>query len=133
MRVKLDLSSPRAIYLQIVEQLRLQAARGELGGGSRLPSVRELALELRINPNTVARAYRELEREGIVIMQQGRGVFVAEHKSKVPAAQRRRRLDAHLDELLVAAWQLGVGAGELIERLEERAAEFFSARNGEKP
>ncbi len=134
MRLRLDTTSPQAIYLQIVEQLRRQVARGELEGGSRLPSVRELALELRINPNTVARAYRELERDGVVVKQQGRGVFVAEHKAKLPAAQRRRQIDARLDELLVAAWQLGVTPEELIERLGQRASEFFSRgpRQGRK-
>ena len=132
MRLKLDAASPRPIYLQIVEQLRLQVARGELEGGSRLPSVRELALELRINPNTAARAYRELEREGVVVKQQGRGVFVAERKAKLPAAQRRRQLDARLDELLVAAWQLGVAPEELIERLGQRASEFFFQSPGKE-
>lgn len=125
MKLRLDTTTPQPIYRQIVEQLRLQVARGELAGSSRLPSVRELALELRINPNTVARAYRELERENLVVRQQGRGVFVAERPPKLPAAQRRKLLAARLDELLVAAWQLGVPPEELIERLERRASEFF--------
>ncbi len=133
MTLHIDTASPKPIYKQIVEQVRLQVARGELPGGGRLPSVRELALELRINPNTVARAYRELEREGLAVRQQGRGVFVAERQAKLPAAQRRKLLSARLDELLVAAWQLGVTPEELIERLERRASEFFpGVPKGEK-
>lgn len=128
MNLKLDTASPQAIYLQIVEQVRLQVARAELEGGRRLPSVRELALTLRINPNTVARAYRELERDGVVVKQHGRGVFVAEHKATLSAAQRRRQLNSHLDTLLVAAWQIGVTPEELIQRLGERAAEFFAQK-----
>ncbi len=131
MKLHLENSSAQPIYRQLVEQLRLQVARGEILDGHRLPSVRELALELRINPNTVARAYSELEREGVVIRQQGRGVFVTERKPKVPAAQRRRLLDEHLDQLLVAAWKLGVDSEELIDRLASRASEFFpSTRTG---
>ena len=128
MKLRLDTTSPQPIYRQIVDQLRSQVARGELAGGSRLSSVRELALELRINPNTVARAYRELEREGLVVRQQGRGVFVAERQAKLPAAQRRKLLARRLDELLIAAWQLGVGPRELIEQLQRRASEFFPER-----
>ncbi len=129
----LDITSRVPIYRQIVDQVRLQVARGELQGGVRMPSVRDLALELRINPNTVARAYRELEHEGIVVPQHGRGVFVAQRKAKVPAAQRRRLIAQHLDELLVAAWKLGVGPRELIEQLERRAAEFFRDNPEKEP
>ncbi len=130
MRLRLDTTCSEPIYRQIVEQLRVQVARGELSGGARLPSVRELAIELRINPNTVARAYRELEREGLVVRQQGRGVFVRQKQTKLPAGERRRQLEARLDEILVAAWQLGVAPEELIERLRRRAAEFFPADPG---
>lgn len=131
MQLRLDPSSQRAIYLQIVEQLRTQVARGELEPGRRLPSVRELALTLRINPNTAARAYRELEREGIVVRQQGRGVFVVERKATLPAQERLRQLDAQLDALLVDAWQLGVEPEQVAERLSQRAEAFSSDRSSE--
>ncbi|MEM7586891.1 MAG: GntR family transcriptional regulator [Acidobacteriota bacterium] len=133
MKLRLENASTQPIYRQIVDQLRLQVARGALPGGHRLPSVRELALELRINPNTVARAYSELEREGVVVRQQGRGVFVKEQPQKLPAAQRRRVLEGHLDELLVVAWKLGVGTDELIERLATRASEFFPGDQSKEP
>ena len=133
MKLRLDTSSPEPIYRQIIDQLRLLIARGELAGGSRLPSVRELAIELRINPNTVARAYRELERESLVVLQQGRGVFVTQQPAKVPAAQRRRQLTGHLDDLLVAAWKLGVEREELLVELDRRALEFYSDKSHKEP
>lgn len=132
MKLRLDPGSQRAIYLQIVEQVRSQVARGELAPGRRLPSVRELALTLRINPNTAARAYRELEREDIVVRQQGRGVFVVERRSILPARERQRQLDTQLDALLVDAWQLGIEPSEVIERLKRRAATFSSDRSPEE-
>ncbi len=129
MNLKLDTTSPQAIYLQIVEQVRLQVARGELEAGCKLPSVREMALTLRINPNTVARAYRELEHDGVVVKQQGRGVFVADQTVTLPATERRSQLNPHLDALLVAAWRIGVTPDELVQQLGDRAQEFFAQKS----
>ncbi len=125
MRAYLDPTSRQPIYQQLVDQLRMQIASGELADGTRLPSVRELALELRINPNTVARAYRELEQDGFVVLQQGRGVFVTHRSPRLSAAERRQALQGPLDELLIAGWKLGLGLAELIAELERRAGELF--------
>lgn len=122
MRIHLDPASRTAIYQQIVEQVRILVARGELADGDRLPSVRELALELRINPNTVAQAYRELEREGWVVSQQGRGVFVTHRRPQLADGERRRQLQGAIDDLLVIAWRLESDVAEVVEMLRQRAS-----------
>lgn len=131
--LNLDPSSRQPIYQQLVDQLRVQIACGELADGTRLPSVRELALELRINPNTVARTYRELENEGFVVLQQGRGVFVTHQTAELSADERRKVLQGPLDELLIAGWQLGLEPRDLAAELERRAAELFDDSSAKKP
>ena len=126
MRIELDTSSREPIYRQIVDRIQMKVARGELADGYRLPSVRELALELRINPNTVARAYRELEEARVVVRQQGRGVFVSRRMDTVSAEEKQRQLAEYLDALLLAAWRLGVPPDQLVEELRRRAVGLFS-------
>ncbi len=132
LNLHLDPASRQPIYQQLVEQLRVAIARGELEDGTRLPSVRELALELRINPNTVARTYRELEHEGFVVLQQGRGVFVTHRTAELSVIERRKMLQGPLDELLIAGWQLGLEPRDLIEELERRAKELFAERTAKE-
>lgn len=97
--LKIDPRSPVPIYLQLVEEFKKAVAYGFLQAGDQLPSVRELAVQLTLNPNTVARAYQELERLGVVASQRGRGTFVAEgaaerarHEQKARVAEMARRL-----------------------------------------
>lgn len=130
MSFRLDPTSPQPIYRQIVDQVQSRVATGDLEQGQKLPSVRDLAMELRINPNTVARAYRELESEGIVVLQQGRGVFVAPRKSVLPFTQRRKQLEGPVTDLLVAAWKLNVDVQQLIELLQEKAQEMQQGSAG---
>lgn len=125
MRIHLDPTSREPIYRQIVEQIRLQAARGDLAEGERLPSVRELAVDLRINPNTAARAYRELEQEGVVVLQQGRGVFVTPRPKAPKAPDRRRILRPAIDDLLLKAWEVGIRPDQVVEEVRDRATELF--------
>jgi GntR family transcriptional regulator len=112
------------IYQQLVEQVRAAVARGRLRPDERLPSVRELSQFLVVNPNTIARAYTELEREGVLYTRPGLGVFVAATPAPVSKRVRRERLLAHLDGLLVEAVRLGFAAEELLELVEERAKQF---------
>jgi len=108
-----DPGSGTPIYRQIVDQVKQAVAGGALAPGDRLPSIRELALRLAINPNTVARAYEELERLQVIDSQQGRGTFVAERLDPAPPAQRRRRLATLVRRLLVDAHHLGLGRDEV--------------------
>lgn len=112
------------IYQQLAEQICMAVARGRLRPDERLPSVRELSQALVVNPNTIARAYTELEREGVLYTRPGLGVFVARLPQALPRKARRDRLLAPLDRLLVDAVRLGCEAEELIELVIERAKQF---------
>lgn len=92
MKLDVDTASPLPIYAQMMEQVRRAIAAGQLAPGEQLPTVRQLAVELRINPNTVARVYRELEHEGLIATRQGRGTFVAESRPRVSDEERRDQL-----------------------------------------
>jgi GntR family transcriptional regulator len=113
-----------AIYQQLINQVRAGIARGQLRPNERLPSVRELSQTLVVNPNTIARAYTELEREGVLYTRPGLGVFVAEAPPPVAKRTRRERLLKAVDPLLVEAVRLGCTADELVELVAERARQF---------
>jgi GntR family transcriptional regulator len=110
---RIDPRSPTPLYAQISTRLRMAIAAGELSPGDALPSVRQLASQLRINPATVVQAYRDLEGEGLVATRQGAGTFVL----SVPAERRdtERGLEARrlVREMLAEAGRLGISVGEL--------------------
>jgi GntR family transcriptional regulator len=108
------------IYEQIIESVALAVAAGELNDGDALPSVRGLAAELRVNPNTAARAVKELERIGLATSYQGKGSVVA--KGALTAAKRiaRAALDRELDATVAVAAGLGIGIDELIDSMRRR-------------
>jgi GntR family transcriptional regulator len=110
------------IYLQIVKQIKYLVASGRLGPGEELPPIRGLAEQLIVNPNTVARAYRELEHEGIVEKRRTAGTYVSDLGSPLRRNQRLRILAERLDALLAEARQMDVGVDELTKLLRERAA-----------
>src|SRR5712691_8524631 len=92
-RFKLDEHSGVPVYRQLIDQVTGGIASGSLGAGTQLPTVRQVAVALAINPNTVLRAYRELEIRGVLQTQQGTGTFVADRKTKPDDAERDRRLE----------------------------------------
>jgi GntR family transcriptional regulator len=111
------------VYLQIVQQVKDAAASGNLRPGDALPSVRALAEELRINRNTAARAYTELEAEGVIETRQGAGCFLkANGASPLRKTVRSERLAAELDAVIVQAHHLQISDAELKTLLEERLA-----------
>lgn len=116
---RIDPRSPVPIYAQIAGRLRVAVASGELRSGDPLPSVRALATQLRINPATVAQAYRELEQEGTVEMRQGAGTYV----SSVSVDRRRRDRVAEarrlVREFLAEGARLGISPAELEQALDE--------------
>ena len=124
MEFQVDPTSRVPIYRQLMDQIRQAIARGRLRQGSRLPSVRVLSRELVVNPNTIARAYTELEREGVLNTRQGLGVFVAEPQAELSAAARRERLSATLDRFLTEAVHLGFSAEEVLSAVEKRIRGF---------
>ncbi|MCA9230663.1 MAG: GntR family transcriptional regulator [Planctomycetales bacterium] len=134
MQFQCDTTSRTPIYRQLIDQARTAVARGQLRPGDRLPSVRQLSRELVVNPNTVARAYTELEREGVLVTQQGRGAFVAEPQQDLTKKARRKQLLEKLDELFVEAVHLGFSADELLAMVQDRIKQFaFTATGGNGP
>ena len=113
MQWQIDTGSGKPIYRQLVEQIREAAARGKLQAGEKLPSVRVLSRTLVVNPNTVARAYTELEREGVIHTRPGTGAFVAEPRAELTRTVRRQRLQTQVDLLLTEAVHLGFTAREV--------------------
>jgi GntR family transcriptional regulator len=117
-------SSPEPIYRQLVRQVKRAVAIGSLEPGDPLPSVRELAQRLVVNPNTVAQAYRELGRQGVVVTRRGVGTFVAERRDVLSEPEKRRILREGLERVITEAAHLGVSRRELRELLEECAEEY---------
>ena len=131
MDIQLDFRSGQPIYLQLVEQIRRLIASGELKSGDQLPTVRQLATDLRINFNTVARAYRLLDEAGLISTQHGRGTYIWEAPSE--ETTRQLRLQA-LEELtaryLSETARLGFSYAEVAATVEQRIAEW---KNGDPP
>jgi len=120
MSFQLDTKSGVPIYRQIIEQVKYAIARGELEPGDRLPTVRQLAVDLSVNPNTVVRAYRELEIAGVVDTQQGSGTFVGKERPVIDTLEQQRMLDQILTELLVRASSYGFTLEDILDGLRQR-------------
>ncbi len=123
MGIQIDTKSGVPFYRQIIEQVKFAIARGILTTGDRLPTVRRLAVDLSINPNTVIRAYRQLEIEGVLDTHQGSGTFVGTQKPRVDEVERQRMLDQILTELLARASGYGFTLDEVLEGLRQRKEE----------
>ena len=120
MQFLIDPKSGVPFYRQIVEQVKFAIARGDLTPGDQLPTVRQLAVSLSINPNTVVRAYRELEMEQAIVTQQGSGTFVGNKRPDIDTIERQRMLDQILTELLARASTYGFTLLEVLEGLRQR-------------
>ena len=118
-RFRLDPQSGVPAYRQIIDQVQVGLASGTLGSGDQLPTVRQLAVDLAINPNTVLRAYREMEIRGVLDTQQGTGTFIADRKIAPDDAERSRRLDQLISEFVARAGAGGFTVQDLIARLTE--------------
>jgi GntR family transcriptional regulator len=119
-RFLIDSKSGVPFYRQIIEQVKFAIARDELSAGEQLPTVRQLAVELSINPNTVVRAYRELEIEGLLTTQQGSGTFVSERRPEIDRLERERMLDQIITELTARAAAYGFRMEEVLDGLRRR-------------
>ena len=122
MLIGIDEADPRPIYRQIVDEVRRSLVLGTLAPEDALPSVRQLAAELRVNPNTVQQAYRELEREGLVYVRRGQGTYVAEQRGAGPR-ERRRLADAVARRVLREAYRHGLSADELVDAIQRAAGD----------
>ena len=122
-RFLLDMHSGMPVYRQIMDQVRGAIASGALTAGDQLPTVRQLAVDLAINPNTVVRAYRELELGGLLETHQGTGTFISTQKMKRTDAQREKQLAQIVGDCVSRAGAAGFTVDELIEELRGLAGE----------
>ena len=120
MQVRISDHDGVPIYVQLVRQIKYLISSGRLKAGEQLPPVRKLAEQLLVNPNTVARAYRELENEGLVTSRQGSGVFVAEGVSPLARREQNRILLERIDMLLTEARQMKVDLETVVKLIRQR-------------
>ena len=114
----LDPRSGVPVYRQIIDQVTGGIAAGALAPGDQLPTVRQLAVDLSINPNTVIRAYRELEIRGVLETEQGTGTFISNQKVRLDEDERQRSLNQLIGDFMARAGSAGFTAEELIEQLQ---------------
>src|SRR5665647_731679 len=124
MLLQIDFKSGKPVYLQLVDQVRYAAASGGLRTGEPLPSIRPLAEELRVNRNTVAKAYAELESQGVIETIPGKGCFLKESNSPFTKSARQKILTKEIDEAVVAAHHLQVNRDAFLALVKERLDSF---------
>jgi GntR family transcriptional regulator len=120
MLFQLNFKSGKAVYLQLVDQVKLAAASGSLQPGAPLPGIRPLAEQLRVNRNTVAKAYAELESQGVIATEAGKGCFLREGASLFKKEVRRKVLAESIDQAVVHAHHLQIDKPEFLRLTEER-------------
>jgi len=130
MDIHISTGGSMPIYRQIIDQICRAVRTGAVGQGERLPSVRALAERLVINPNTVARTYGDLIRQGVLEGRKGKGVFVAPRRAVYTRAERIRRIQEPLDALVNQALLVGCSLQEIREALEEKLGQLETGRAG---
>ena len=131
MLLQIDFKSGKPVYLQLVDQVRYAAASGGLRTGEPLPSIRPLAEELRVNRNTVAKAYTELESQGVIETIPGKGCFLKENNTPFTRQVRQKLLLKEVDEAVVAAHHLQVEREPFLALVKERL-DYFERQPGAK-
>ena len=122
MNITVNLTDGVPIYRQIVNQVKYLVASGLLLPGEELPPIRTLALQLRVTPNTIVKAYHELEISGVVYKRQGSGTFVSETRQQLAFRERRRIIEQRIDALLTEAHHLNFSNDDILRMLRERRA-----------
>jgi GntR family transcriptional regulator len=129
MEIRIDPDNTLPIYSQIIYSIKHQVATGQLKPGEQLPTVRKLATDLRINPNTAARAYETLDTEGVITTQRGRGTYVREHPDDAHLARLRKdQLKSMMDNVINNALSLGYTTEEIKETFEGELASWIRQR-----
>lgn len=124
MQFRIDNASDRPVYLQIIDQFKRDIAVGRLRKDERLPTVRQLAQQLAINPNTIAKAYRQLEQEGIIVTKAGAGTFVASLDSHLSRAVRKRIICDQIERLAIDAFHMQIEKPVLVDWVNTAADKF---------
>ncbi|TDL52902.1 GntR family transcriptional regulator [Paenibacillus dendritiformis] len=122
---RLQEQSASPIYEQIVDQMKALIATGALEAGEKVPSVRELSAMLLVNPNTVSKAYQELERQGVIVTMRGKGTFVAEAASPGMAEERMKKLREDIKRIALEAKHLGLEPSSLLDMVEQACHEWW--------
>jgi len=125
---QINFKSGKPVYLQVVDQVKAAAAAGAVREGEALPSIRPLAEELRVNRNTIAKAYTELENQGVIEAIPGKGCFIKPNNSPLKKDARRKLLTEEIDQVVVQAHHLQVPPPELVGMVKERIEVFEDRR-----
>ena len=131
MQFQIDNASERAVYQQIIDQVKRDIALGRLTRDEKLPTVRQLAAQLAINPNTIAKAYRQLEQQGIVSTRPGAGTFIANLDSNLSRSVRKKLICTDLERLIIDAVHMQIDKKALTQWFTQRLEKFnFSDEKG---
>jgi GntR family transcriptional regulator len=131
MQIHIQAQDGVPIYLQVMQQIKYLVASGRLEPGEELPSIRALAEQLLVNPNTIARAYRELEVAGVVEKRRTAGTYVAETGSPLARKERLKLLKERIDQLLVEAFQMGFDLDEVLKLVQQSELAARNPRKGD--
>ncbi|MFH1882063.1 MAG: GntR family transcriptional regulator [Planctomycetota bacterium] len=124
MHFRIDNASDRPVYQQIMDQIKRDIALGRLIKNEKLPTVRELAGQITINPNTIAKAYRQLEQEGIIVTKAGAGAFVANLDSNLSRSVRKKLISEELERIAVDAYHMQIDSQTLLEWFNNAVVKF---------
>ncbi len=124
MQFRIDHASDRPVYRQIMDQIKRDIALGRLIKNEKLPTVRQLAGQIAINPNTIAKAYRQLEQEGIIVTKAGAGAFVANLDSNLSRSVRKKLISEELERIAVEAYHMQIDGQTLLEWFNNAVVKF---------
>jgi GntR family transcriptional regulator len=133
MLLQINFKAGKPVYLQVVDQIKAAAASGTVQTGEPLPSIRPLAEELRVNRNTIAKAYTELENQGVIETIPGKGCFLKANNSPLKKEVRRKLLIEEIDEAIVMAHHLQVPRAEFLELVRERLEALEERKRANEP
>ena len=131
MQFIIDNSSDRPVFQQLIDQVKRDVALGRLIKDDKLPTVRQLAKELAINPNTIAKAYRQLEQDGIIVTKAGAGAFIANLDSNLSKAVRKKLICDELERIIVDAFHMQIDKATLLDWFVKSAEKFNLAKEKE--
>jgi len=124
MQIRIDNASDRPVYQQIIDQVKRDIALGRIIKNEKLPTVRQLAGQIAINPNTIAKAYRQLEQQGIIVTKAGAGAFVANLDSNLSRSVRKKLISDELERIAVDAYHMQIESQTLLEWFNSAVAKF---------
>ncbi|NQT00910.1 MAG: GntR family transcriptional regulator [Planctomycetes bacterium] len=124
MQIRINNASDRPVYQQIIDQVKRDIALGRIIKNEKLPTVRQLAGQIAINPNTIAKAYRQLEQQGIIVTKAGAGAFVANLDSNLSRSVRKKLISEELERIAVDAFHMQIESQTLLEWFNSAVAKF---------